>query len=70
MLVKIERERLNTSFEIREVYNIYEGIRRILLPFCIRWFPVCIMLSEKECCDYINKHYIPVKGVKLITTTK
>jgi hypothetical protein len=70
MLVKIERERINASNNMIEVYNIYEGIRRILLPFLIKWYPVKIMLSEKECCNYINKSYIPVKGVKIITTVK
>ena len=69
MIVKLVRRRIEESYPIYEVYDIYIGIRRMFLPFLIRWFPEAKGLSEKEAKERIWNSYLSVKGTKLTTTT-
>lgn len=68
MKVKLVRRRVTNSDPIIEMYEIYEGIPRLLLPFLTRWFLVEKGLSSKEAKERIWNSYLQVKGTKLKTT--
>jgi hypothetical protein len=70
MKVKLVRRRIGESYPIIEVYDIYIGVPRILLPFLTRWFLDSKGLSEKEANARIWNSFLSVKGTKLITTVE
>jgi len=70
MKVKLVRRRIEESYPIVEVYDIYVGIPRIFLPFLTRWFLDSKGLSEKEASARIWNSFLSVKGTKLITTVE
>lgn len=70
MKVKLVRRLIKGSHPIIEVYDIYVGVPRILLPFLTRWFLESEGLSEKEAKERIWNSYLSVKGTKLVTTVE
>lgn len=70
MKVKLVRRIIEESYPIVEVYDIYVGVPRILLPFLTRWFLDSKGLSEKEARERIWNSYLSVKGTKLVTTVE
>lgn len=70
MRVKLVRRRIGGPYRFTEVYDIYVGIPRILLPFLTRWFLDSEGLSEREANARIWNSFLSVKGTKLVTTTE
>lgn len=70
MKVKLVRRLIKGSHPIIEVYDIYVGVPRILLPFLTKWFLHSKGLSEKEAKEQVWNSYLSVKGTKLVTTVE
>lgn len=70
MRVKLVRRRIEESYPIIEVYDIYIGIRQIFFPFRIKWYADEKGLSEQQAKERVWNSFLSVKGTKLITTTE
>ena len=70
MRVKLVRRRIEESYPIIEMYDIYVGIRSIFFPFKMKWYADKKGLSEHEAKERVWNSYLSVKGTKLITETE
>jgi hypothetical protein len=70
MRVKLVRRRIEESYPIIDVYDIYVGIRSIFFPFKIKWYADKKGLSEHEAKERVWNSYLSVKGTKLVTTVE
>lgn len=70
MRVKLVRRKITRRGYFVDVYDIYVGVPRILLPFLTRWFLDSKGLSEREASARIWNSFLSVKGTKLVTNVE
>ena len=74
MKAKVVRRKTQRKFgrSLREVevYDIYEGVPRLIFPFLTKWVYVTGGLSYTDARDYVWKYYATVTDSKIISAVE